>query len=101
MHELDIERLERAIDNSYHEGRLNETAKTLLDALNIETSKQFKLHFGKETNSEIRKSVLNMMTKNWKNFYSAKKSISAYFIDMCKMGYAGEVYKMMSSVSGI
>lgn len=100
MHELDIEKLERAIDRSYHEGSLTQFARTMLESLNMDISNtKFKLNYGKEVNERIRKSVLKTMIRNWRGFYCSKQPISAYFINLSKVGYSGEIHKINNLVS--
>ncbi len=95
MDEYDIERLERAIDRSYHEGKLDEQAKIMLEKLSIDISKkEFKLDFGGEVNKQIRKAVLKTTIRNWKGFYASKQSISAYFINLSKLCYNSEIHKI-------
>ena len=93
MDDFDIQRLEKAIRKSQEEKCLSEFAKRMLEKLNSEVGRSYKLRLGKDINQLIRNAALETMIAKWEGHYTAKKSIYSYFVDLCKASYRSESWK--------
>jgi hypothetical protein len=98
MEDFDIQRFERAIHKSYEERELTENARRQLEQINSMIGKTFKLDFSSELNKYIKSTCLNRMIEKWEGHYTAKKSVYAYFTDICRQAYASECRRAKNSI---